>query len=120
MNAPMYQREGAIPPRLPACLDAERAARFFGWPTYYITLLMRARHLKPLGKPSQNSRKWFAAVELEQLALDRAWLDKAIVHVAREVREANALQREPRNESGSEQRRDMIDDEQSTVARQSK
>ena len=43
----------------PACVGMEEAAGFFGWPTYYMPFLVRAGHLKPLGKPAQNARKWF-------------------------------------------------------------
>ena len=52
-------------------------------------LLARAGHLKPLGKPAQNARKWYATVELERLSRDSVWLDKAIRIVDRLVREAN-------------------------------
>jgi len=76
-----------------ACVDAEGAAGFFGWPPYFMPLLARAGHLKPLGKPTQNSRKWYATVELERVAQDPAWLDKAIRIVDRLVREANGKQR---------------------------
>jgi hypothetical protein len=65
----------------------------FGWPEYFVPVLMRAGHLKPLGKPSQNSRKWFARVELECLACDRDWLDKAIRIVEKHVHEMNGKQR---------------------------
>ena len=77
----------------PACLCAEDAARFFGWPPYFMPLLARAGHLKPLGRPVQNSRKWYATVELERLSRDPAWLDKAVRIVDRLVREANGRQR---------------------------
>lgn len=80
-------------PIFAACVDAEAAAKFLGWPPYFMPFLVRARHLKPLGKPGQNARKWFARVELEALAQDRAWLDKAVLIVARSVREANGQQR---------------------------
>lgn len=74
----------------PACVCAEDAARFLGWPTYFMAFLARAGHLKPLGKPAQNSRKWYAMVELEQLSRDPAWLDKAIRIVEKQLREGNA------------------------------
>src|SRR5512135_3286211 len=77
----------------PACVDAEAAARFLGWPPYFMPLLARAGRLKPLGKPAQNARKWYATVELERLSRDPAWLDKAIRIVDRLVREANGRQR---------------------------
>jgi hypothetical protein len=77
----------------PACVDAETAARFLGWPAYFMPLLARAGHLKPLGKPGQNARKWYAMVDLERLARDRQWLDKAIRLVDKLVRESNGKQK---------------------------
>lgn len=73
-------------------MDAEAAARFLGWPPYFMPFLARVGHLKPLGKPAQNARKWYATVELERLSRDPAWLDKAIRIVDRLVREANGKQ----------------------------
>lgn len=64
-----------------------------GWPEYFVPVLMRAGHLRPLGKPSQNSRKWFATVELEHLSRDREWLDKAIRIVEKHVQQMNGKQR---------------------------
>ncbi len=61
----------------------------FGWPAYYVPFLVRAGHLKPLGKPAQNARKWFALVELERLSADPAWLDKAIRIVEKRIQETN-------------------------------
>ena len=85
--------------RLPACMDADAAARFLGWPAYFMPLLARAGHLKPLGKPGQNARKWYATVELERLGRDPVWLDKAIRIVDRLVREANGDKKGKRLES---------------------
>jgi hypothetical protein len=62
-------------------------------------LLARAGHLKPLGKPGQNARKWYATVELERLGRDPVWLDKAIRIVDRLVREANGDKKGKRLES---------------------
>ena len=78
----------------PACLCAEDAARFLGWPAYFMPLLARAGHLKPLGRPVQNSRKWYSTVELERLGRDAEWMDKAVRIVDRMVREANGKQRD--------------------------
>ena len=88
-NVAMSQHPGLTDRSLPACLDAEAAARFFGWPSYFMPLLARSGHLKPLGKPNQNARKWYATVELERLSRDPVWLDRAIRIVDRLVREAN-------------------------------
>jgi hypothetical protein len=77
----------------PACVGVEEASKMLGWPLYYFPVLMRVGHLKPLGKPGQNSRKWFATVELERLSRDSAWLDKAVRIVEKHVQESNQKQR---------------------------
>lgn len=82
----------------PACVCAEDAARFLGWPTYFLTFLARAGHLKPLGKPSQNSRKWYALVELERVSRDPDWLDKAIRIVEKQIRAHNARKKDKASE----------------------
>lgn len=71
----------------------EEAADIFGWPQYYLPFLVRAGHLKPLGKPAQNARKWFATVEIERLSNNPAWLDKAIRIVEKQIQEMNQKQK---------------------------
>jgi hypothetical protein len=63
------------------------------WPNYYLPFLVRAGHLKPLGKPAQNARKWFATVEIERMSCDPDWLDKAIRIVEKQIQEMNRKQR---------------------------
>ncbi|MCU0786128.1 MAG: hypothetical protein MUF81_19185 [Verrucomicrobia bacterium] len=77
----------------PACVGVEEAGRILGWPLYFFPVLIRAAHLKPLGKPMHNARKWFATCELERLSHDAVWLDKAIRIVERHVQESNRKQR---------------------------
>jgi hypothetical protein len=77
----------------PACVGMEEAAAIFGWPNYYLPFLVRAGHLKPLGKPAQNARKWFATVEIERMSCDAVWLDKAIRIVEKQIQEMNKKQR---------------------------
>jgi len=77
----------------PACVSMEEAAAMFGWPNYYLPFLVRAGHLKPLGKPAQNARKWFATVEIERISCDPHWLDKAIRIVEKQIQEMNRKQR---------------------------
>jgi len=92
MNQGPFNNQGGVvvdTRSLPACLDAVAAARFLGWPPYFMSMLARVGHLKPLGKPAQNARKWYATVELDRLSRDPVWLDKAIRIVDRLVREAN-------------------------------
>jgi len=87
----------------PACVGMEEAAAIFGWPDYYLPFLVRAGHLKPLGKPAQNARKWFATVEIERMSHDPEWLDKAIRIVEKQIQEMNKKQRakEPEASPGS-------------------
>ena len=76
-----------------ACVGMEEAAAIFGWPSYYLPFLVRAGHLKPLGKPAQNARKWFATVEIERMSCDHDWLDKAIRIVEKQIQGMNKKQR---------------------------
>src|ERR1039457_3894690 len=77
----------------PACVSMETAAAIFGWPHYYLPFRGRAGHLKPLGKPAQNARKWFATIEIERMSQDADWLDKAIRIVEKQIQEMNTKQR---------------------------
>jgi hypothetical protein len=63
------------------------------WPNYYLPFLVRAGHLKPLGKSPQDARKWFATVEIERMGCDPDWLDKAIRIVEKQIQEMNRKQR---------------------------
>jgi hypothetical protein len=89
----MNQPTGLNGRNWPACVSVEEAARIFGWPLYFFPVLVKAGHLKPLGRPMQNARKWFATCELERLGQDRDWLDKAIRIMERHVQESNRKQR---------------------------
>ena len=84
-------------PSRPACVGLEEAAAIFGWPNYYLPFLVRAGHLKPLGKPAQNARKWFATVEIERMSCDAGWLDKAIRIVEKQIQEMDKKQRDRNN-----------------------
>ncbi|MDB6057316.1 MAG: hypothetical protein JWO95_1160 [Verrucomicrobiales bacterium] len=82
-----------LPSGLPACVGIEEAAQILGWPDYFLPVLMRTGLLKPLGKPSQSSRKWFSTVELERLGTDPVWLDKAVRTVEKHVHDMNEKRR---------------------------
>ena len=77
----------------PACVGVEEAAAIFGWPNYYLPFLVRAGHLKPLGKPPQNARKWFATVEIERMSCNPDWLDKAVRIIEKQIQEMNRKQK---------------------------
>ncbi len=69
----------------PACIGVEEASKILGWPVYFFPVLVRFGHLKPLGKPAQNGRKWFASSEIERLSHDLVWLDKSVRIVEKHV-----------------------------------
>ena len=62
---------------LPARLDVAGTAKLLGFAEHDIQILMRVGRLTPLGDPAPNAPKWFAAIEMVQLAADRDWLHKA-------------------------------------------
>src|ERR1044071_4052152 len=94
----------------PSCIGVEEASRILGWPPYFFPVLVRLGHLKPLGKPAQNSRKWFATVEIERLSRDLAWLDKGVRLVEKHIHDVNAKQR------GKDLNRVLASDETSVSA----
>lgn len=61
----------------PARLDAKQTAQVLGFQEHDIPVLMRAKLLKPLGKPVQNSTKYFATCQIKELAQNPEWLNKA-------------------------------------------
>src|SRR5215475_1526946 len=62
--------------QLPARLRAEQVAWVMNCQPHDVPVLVAARLLKPLGNPPPNSVKYFATLELLELAKDRAWLAK--------------------------------------------
>src|SRR5690349_1190731 len=58
----------------PARLTAEQTAWVLNCQPHDIPVLVASRLLKPLGNPQPNSVKYFASVEVLELAKDRAWL----------------------------------------------
>jgi len=68
---------------LPARLDVAQTARLLGFGQHDIHILMAVGKLTPLRDPAPNASKWFAAVEIIQLAADREWLHKATTELAK-------------------------------------
>ena len=60
--------------QIPARLTAEETAWVLNCQPHDIPVLVVARLLKPLGNPQPNSVKYFASVEVLELAKDRTWL----------------------------------------------
>lgn len=62
---------------LPARLDANQTASILGFQEHDIPPLVKEELLEPLGKPMPNARKYFARVQIMEIAEDKAWLSKA-------------------------------------------
>ncbi len=58
------------------CLSHE--ASEVGVPSHTIPILIAAKHLKPLGKPSEKASKKFSADYINELVHDQKWQDQAI------------------------------------------
>jgi hypothetical protein len=69
--------------RLPARLTTGEVAVLLGFQEHDLAPLVAAKLLVPLGKPAPNSPKYFAAVEIDLLAQDREWLDRATKTLAK-------------------------------------
>ena len=58
-------------------LDPSQVAEVLGFSSDDIPILVRNGLLEPLGKPASNCSKYFARIEVVQLADDTKWLAKA-------------------------------------------
>ena len=74
----------------PARLDSEQTARVLGFQEHDIPVLVGRDMLQPLGKPAANARKYFAAVDVQAVAADSAWLNKATRILYQHWQEKNA------------------------------
>lgn len=74
-------------------IDTDQVARLIGFAASDIAVLSRAGLLKPLGRPSPNAPKYYAAAEILQLAANREWLDKATRATSQHWRERNERSR---------------------------
>jgi hypothetical protein len=78
IQSSLTQREVSPPLLHPiGRIEAATAARILGFQEHDIPILVSHGLLKPLGKPTQNARKYFASVHVLALADDPRWLDKA-------------------------------------------
>jgi hypothetical protein len=68
---------------LPARLDVMATAKLPGFAEHDIQILMAVGKLAPLGDPSPNAPKWFAAGEMIRLAGDHDWLHKATKDISK-------------------------------------
>jgi hypothetical protein len=75
--------------RLPGRLNVTEAAVLLGFKDHDIAPLVAAKLLFPLGKPSPNSPKYFAAIDIVARADDRAWLSEATRAIGKHWRTKN-------------------------------
>jgi hypothetical protein len=76
--------------QLPVRLTAEEAGWVLNCQAHDIPALVNARLLKPLGNPSQNGAKFFAATDVLEAAKDRSWLVKVTNTISQHWRHQNA------------------------------
>jgi len=62
--------------QVPARLTSEQVAWVLNCQPHDVPVLVAARLLRPLGNPPPNCVKFFASLEVLELAKDRAWLAK--------------------------------------------
>ena len=84
----------------PARLTAEQTAWVLNCQPHDIPVLVVARLLKPLGSPQPNSVKYFATLEILELAKDRAWLSRATNAVSHHWRQKNQQKKSTASPSG--------------------
>ncbi len=75
--------------RLPARLTVEETAIILGFSEHDIRILVSEGMLKTLGSPAKNAPKFFAAVEVQSVGSDPAWLSKATRAVAKHWKARN-------------------------------
>jgi len=76
--------------RLPARLSRRQTADMFNFrDEESISVLVRAKLLKPLGNPPEGAPMWFATVYILQLSQDVNWLAKATLVVRGSVHVKN-------------------------------
>ncbi len=80
-------------PRLPARLTAEQVGWVLNCQPHDVPVLVVARLLKPLGNPPPNSVKFFATLEILELAKERSWLAKATSALNQHWQEKNAAKK---------------------------
>lgn len=73
----------------PARVNCEQAAWILNCQPHDVPILVGARLLKPLGNPQPNSVKYFATVDVLELARDRAWLARMTNAISQHWRRKN-------------------------------
>jgi hypothetical protein len=81
--------------RLPGSLNMALTAGLLGFQPHDIPVLVARGFLKPLGDPMPNCEKYFARVEIEELAKDVDWLSQARAALNQNWRIKNARKAKP-------------------------
>lgn len=77
----------------PARLAAKEVAKVLGFAEHDLAILAAKKLLTPLGRPTPTSTKYFAKVEIMELAANEAWLDKATRQLQEHWKHRNARRR---------------------------
>lgn len=83
-------KDGGISGIIPARLDAKQVATILGFQEHDVPVLIADGHLEPLAKPLPNTRKFFARVQIMELAESPSWLAKATKSIYRHWQGKNA------------------------------
>ena len=85
--------------KYPARIDYVQAGKILGFNEDEIKILVQHNHLRPIGKPRQNARKFFTLIETGAKTFDPDWIRKATDAVYKHWNEKNlkksALNPEP-------------------------
>ena len=76
--------------RLPARLNVEQTAAYLGFRPHDLPILVARGLLKPLGRPAQNSEKYFARARLLEAENNEEWLSRATALLAQHWQDKNA------------------------------
>jgi len=83
-------------PIKPGLVQAVEAGWMLGFAPHGIRVLMTGGLIKPVGHPTQQSKKFFCIVQLEKLRLDTEWKGKAVDYVRRHWQDKNHKAEEKR------------------------
>jgi hypothetical protein len=81
--------------RLPGILESDEAASLLGVASHAVPILIAARHLKPLGKPSEKASKKFSSDYIEELSHNQKWQDQAMRLLEAHWANQNGMRRKP-------------------------
>jgi hypothetical protein len=76
--------------RLPARLNMMETAIYLGFKPHDIPILVARGLLKPLGRPNQNSEKYFARSKLMEAENNEEWLSRATATLSQHWQAKNA------------------------------